>query len=85
MNQSKVESFIEVCMNTVLSFAVSYTAWPFVAALYGIPYVTTQALGITAIFTVLSIARGYVVRRWFNNGIHQASKSLAGRVVRWVR
>ena len=84
MKQSRIESLIEVVFNVSIGFCVSYAAWPFVAALYDIPYSHGQAFGITFIFTVLSITRSYVVRRWFNNGIHQAAKSLAGSVMRRV-
>lgn len=81
MKQTRLESLIEVCLNIAIGFCVSYAAWPFVAHLYNIPYNALQNLGITCIFTVLSIARSYVVRRWFNAGLHQAAKTLAKNIM----
>ena len=31
-----------------------------------------QNIGITIIFTIASIVRSYVVRRWFNAALHRA-------------
>lgn len=85
MKQSRIESLVETCLNTAIGFVVSYCAWPFVAWLYHLPYSHGQAFGITAIFTVLSVTRGYVVRRWFNNGIHQAAKTIALNIMEKLR
>jgi hypothetical protein len=76
-DQTRLASLIEVCLSVAIGFTVSYTAWPFVAALYDIPYSHSQNLGITGIFTVLSITRGYVVRRFFERGLHNLSTSIA--------
>ena len=80
MKQSRLESFIEVCLNTAIGFGVSFSLWPFVSHLYGLPYSHSQAFGITAIFTITSILRSYVVRRWFNNGLHHAAITLAAKL-----
>lgn len=77
MNQTKLESFIETCLNVFVGFIISFCAWPFVAHFFGLPYSTLQNLGITTVFTVLSITRGYLVRRWFNNGLLKASQRIA--------
>lgn len=65
--QSKKESLIEACVNTGVGFlttmALSYPIYWW----FEIKINTAQMLGVTAVFTVVSIARGYVVRRWFNN------------------
>jgi putative Mn2+ efflux pump MntP len=74
--QSKIESLVEVFLNTLLGFAVSFSAWPFVAAAFDLPYSVSSNLGITACFTALSIARGYVVRRFFNEKLHRAAQAL---------
>ena len=81
MQQSKLESLIETCLNVAIGFCISLTAWPFVAVLYGIEYSHSQNLGITLIFTVLSISRGYIVRRWFNHGLHHTAAALAAKLL----
>lgn len=77
MSQTRIESLIETCLNVAIGFCVSYAIWPLVAWLYGLPYSHAQNLGITTIFTVLSIARGYIVRRFFNHGLHRAAYKIA--------
>lgn len=80
MNQTRLESLAETLINTALGFAVSYFAWPVAAWWFNIPYNHGSHLGVVAFFTVLSIARGYVVRRFFNRRIHAIAVKLAARV-----
>jgi predicted Na+-dependent transporter len=67
MNQTKVESLIEAIVNTLVGFTVSMLATPLINLIMGIKMTGGQLTGSVLLFTVLSIARGYVVRRWFNN------------------
>lgn len=64
--QSRARSLTESLTNTGIGLAISMVTWRFVAWLYSIPTSSGQTVGITAIFTVVSIVRGYLVRRWFN-------------------
>ena len=80
-DQRRITSFIEVCLNVAIGFVVSLLAWPYVGALYDIPYSYSSHVGITVIFTVLSVARGYVVRRFFATGLHNIAVQMARRVV----
>jgi|TARA_B110000914_G_C15341900_1_gene389623 putative Mn2+ efflux pump MntP len=77
-NQSKAESLVETCLNVGLGFIISFSAWPFVASAFDLPYSVASNLGITTCFTALSIARGYLVRRFFNEKLHTAAKTLTG-------
>lgn len=71
-SQSKLESFIETNLNVATGFLVSLVVWQFIAApLYNIPVTIEQNLGITGIFTVSAVLRGYLWRRFFSNGIHK--------------
>lgn len=82
MNQTKLESLIETVLNVAIGFVVSFSVWPLVAHVFSLPYSVASNLGITAIFTILSITRGYVVRRWFNKRLHSASARLARNLQR---
>lgn len=77
--QTRLVSLIEVCIGVALGFTISFMAWPFVAHIFGYPYSVSHNLGITGIFTALSIVRGYIVRRFFAAGLHQLSVNMAGR------
>ena len=84
MNQTKLESVVEVVLSTALGFVVSALAWPFVAIWQGLPYDLATNFSITAFFTALSLTRGYLVRRVFNHGFHQVVVGITERVSRWV-
>lgn len=81
MEQSRLGSLIEAAINTVIGFLVSFMAWPLGAWLCGLPdYSGGQHAGIVGFFTVLSVARSYVVRRWFNARLKVAASKLAERL-----
>lgn len=66
MNQTRLGSFLEANANTAAGLVVSFGAGFVVYPLFGHAFQPVELVGITAIFTVLSIARGYAVRRLFN-------------------
>ena len=67
MSQSKLSSLIESLLNVGSGFVVSSLLWSFVIVpVYEIEVTVTQNLEITAIFTVISVIRGYIWRRVFN-------------------
>ncbi len=67
MKQSKLESFIEALVNTCIGFAITMCVYPFVNWICGIEMTFGQAGLSTLFFTIISIIRGYVIRRFFNN------------------
>ncbi len=79
MNQSRLISLVESALNTASGFFISWGMWAWVVApLFGFDYAHTQALSITMIFTVSSLLRSYVIRRFFNNGWHRLALTLTG-------
>lgn len=80
MRQTKLTSLIETFMTVGLGMMVSLIAWPFVGALYGIEYSLESHFGITVIFTVLSVARVYIVRRFFAQKIYSKAYKLARKL-----
>ena len=78
MNQTRIGSLIEACFNTAIGFVMSICLSLIVYPMFGHSFTLAQNIGITVIFTVASILRGYVVRRWFNARIHEAAQRLAG-------
>lgn len=72
-------------MNVLSGFFISLAVWIFlVAPLYNIDVSYTQNLEITGIFTIFSVARAYIIRRFFNNGWHQVAVSIAQRMQKWL-
>ena len=64
--QSKTYSFYESIANTAIGFAVNYVANLAILPLFGLHLSHSSQLLMTSIFTVISVLRGYVVRRLFN-------------------
>jgi len=78
VNQTKLESLLEASVNTAIGFFVALWTWQFIVApLMGYIVTMRDNLVITGIFTVVSVARGYVLRRFFNAGLHRAIHKLA--------
>lgn len=80
MNQSRLSSLIEACIGTAVGFAISLALSLVVYPAFGHAFTLAQNFWITAIFTVASVARGYVIRRWFNARLHAAALHLAERL-----
>lgn len=78
MNQTKLESLIETCINTVIGYFVALLSQLLVFPLVGIDVPLSTNLVIGCWFTVISIVRGYVIRRWFNARLKRAARQLAG-------
>jgi hypothetical protein len=65
MAQSRFMSLVEVITGSVIAFAVSIWANWAVLPLFGFRVRLDQSFAITAIFTVISLVRSYLVRRLF--------------------
>ena len=66
MSQSRRWSFFESCMNVAIGYGVAVTAQVLIFPMFGIRVSLTDNLMIGALFTVVSIARSYALRRVFN-------------------
>lgn len=64
--QTRRGSFIEACINVAIGYGVALASQLLVFPLFGIHIPLSSNLAIGAVFTVISIARSYVVRRVFN-------------------
>lgn len=66
MNQTKLHSVIESLTQTIIGLVTSIIVQIIIYPLMGIPVSFKQNLVITAVFFIVSIIRGYIVRRYFN-------------------
>ena len=80
MNQSRLGSLIEVLFNIAIGFAINWAANLLILPLYGFQVTGGQAFSMGLLFTVISVIRSYIIRRWFNARLHRAAELLAGRV-----
>lgn len=66
MSQSRRMSLVESCANVAIGYLVALGAQLIVFPALGIPVTLSQNLLIGAIFTLVSLARSYCLRRLFN-------------------
>jgi hypothetical protein len=81
MNQTRLESLAEVVINVAIGWVVGLLTQLIVFPLFGISVSVNAQLGISVIFTVVSIIRSYIIRRWFNAGIHRAAVNFIRKFV----
>ena len=79
MNQTRIGSLIEVMFNIAIGFAINWVANLWILPLYGFQITGGQAFSMGLIFTVISVVRSYIVRRWFNARLHAAAQTIAQR------
>jgi uncharacterized membrane protein (DUF485 family) len=80
MNQTRLGSLIEAVFNVLIGFGINFCANMLILPLFGFNVNAGQALGIGMFFTVISVARSYAVRRWFNARLQAAAQRIAGRM-----
>ena len=66
MSQTKKQSFTEALTNTAIGFIISYASTFIIFPLMGFNSSATDNIIITLFFTIVSILRSYLIRRYFN-------------------
>lgn len=77
MNQTRIGSLIESLVNIVIGYWVALVSQLAIFPVFDIHVSLSTNLWIGAWFTVVSLVRSYVIRRWFNARIHSAAQSMA--------
>jgi hypothetical protein len=77
MRQSRLGSLIEAGINILIGFGINWTANVIVLPMFGFHVTGIQAFHIGLVFTVISLIRQYVIRRWFNARIHLFAQRVA--------
>jgi hypothetical protein len=67
MKQTRIDSLMEAFTNVLVGFAINFAAnWLILPLYFGIKPDIASFAGLGAIYTVVSIARSYIIRRAFN-------------------
>lgn len=66
MSQSRLGSMVEAVTNVAIGFGINWTANIIVLPWFGFNVTGAQAFGIGVVFTGISLARSYLLRRAFN-------------------
>ena len=78
MTQTKLGSFIEAWINVLIGFGINFVANMAILPQFGFTSLTWQTnVYIGLLYTIISVARSYVIRRWFNARLHAAAQRIA--------
>ena len=64
--QSRVMSGVEAITNVLIGYAIATAATYVILPMHGYDVTTQKALSISLAFTGISLARSYILRRFFN-------------------
>lgn len=76
MTQTRLGSLIESLMNIAIGYGVALLSQIVVFPMFNINVPISTNLWIGAWFTLISLVRSYVIRRWFNARIHLAALAM---------
>lgn len=80
MEQSRLESAVEAVLNVGSGFFVALFVWQLIIApIWGYDITLLDNLGLTTIFTAVSIIRSYIWRRFFERRIKRRLQAYAKR------
>lgn len=82
MKDSKMISLIEVLVNVCSGFLLAMLIWQFIIP-FAYPHLEPtieENFKMTAVFTVASVLRGYLWRRFFANGFHNTLVAHIGTI-----
>jgi hypothetical protein len=78
MSQTRLGSFIEACINIVIGFVINFCMNLLILPLFGFHITLLDNFYMGLLYTIVSIVRSYVIRRWFNSMIHNTAVKLGG-------
>lgn len=80
--QTRVESFIEAWINVLIGFWINFVANLVILPMFGFDRLTVGTNFIIGlIYTFISIARSYVIRRWAQEHLRAFNKRVAAWIV----
>lgn len=80
MQQSRLGSLIESLMNIVIGYGVALLSQLVIFPIFNIHIPLSANLWIGVWFTVISLVRSYVIRRWFNARLCAAAQTIANNL-----
>lgn len=81
MNQTKLGSLCEACVNIVIGFTINFVANSVILPHIGCQISPGTNFYIGFLYTFISLVRQYIIRRWFNAGLHEAAQQMAGAIM----
>lgn len=80
-SQTKMGSFVEAWVNVFIGFWINFTANLIILPMFGFDSLTVGTnFVIGLVYTVISVARSYIIRRWFNERLHRMAERIARKL-----
>ena len=64
--QTKLSSLVESLTNTIIGYSINLVVQLIVYPLYGATFTLSQNIQLGLVFMAVSLARSYLIRRYFN-------------------
>lgn len=80
MQQTRLGSLIEALMNIVIGYGVALLSQLAIFPMFNIHIPLSTNLWIGVWFTLISLIRSYIIRRWFNARLHNAAQALTNNL-----
>ncbi|MCK4621076.1 MAG: hypothetical protein KAT62_02555 [Desulfuromonadales bacterium] len=77
MKQTRLGSLIEAAINTLVGYSVALGSQLIIFPMVGVHIPLSTNILIGAWFTLISLVRGYIIRRWFNERLHGIATRLS--------
>jgi hypothetical protein len=80
MNQTRLGSLIEAWINVAIGFGINFTFNLVILPIVGLPMPSMkQNFMMGMLFTIVSVVRSYLIRRYFNSQLQKMAQHLAGK------
>ncbi|WP_206173688.1 hypothetical protein [Variovorax sp. RKNM96] len=84
--QTRMESFVEAWINVAIGFGINFVANLVILPAFGFTSLTLAAnFAIGLVYTVISVARSYIIRRWAQDHLRRFNKSTAAFLSRILK
>ncbi len=81
VDQTKLGSLVEAWANVFIGFGINFVANMLILPMFGFTSLTFGTnLAIGVMYTAISVARSYIVRRWFNAKLREMAERIAERI-----
>lgn len=70
--QTRTESLLEAVVNVLIGYWINFAANFLVLPMFGMHPTLSQVFWIGVVFTVISVVRSYVIRRWAQDHLREA-------------
>lgn len=78
VDQTKMGSLVEAWVNVLIGFWINFFANLLILPAFGFTSLTlTTNFVIGGLYTLISVARSYVIRRWFNAYLRRTAERIA--------